>query len=132
MNGQRIVAVGTTTVRALESAAATGQLGKSTNFSPTELFITPGFQFKFVDVLLTNFHQPRTTHLLLVSAFIGGQATARIYSHALSGEYRFLSYGDAMLLFPFLQGNAGDKKLPEPQHSEKQPQELELEALELE
>lgn len=91
--GDRVVAVGTTCVRALESAVR----GTSTE---TELFITPGFRFLAVDAMVTNFHQPRTTHLLLVSAFIGSSESKMIYEHALSAKYRFLSYGDAMLLIP--------------------------------
>ena len=67
---------------------------------PTELFITPGFPFEVVDALLTNFHQPKTTHLLLVSAFFGEEGIRELYEHALNSAYRFLSYGDCMLLLP--------------------------------
>jgi len=94
--GRRIVAVGTTSARSLESAARVRP--KAGEFVPTQLFITPGFEFNYVDVLMTNFHQPETTHLLLVAAFIGERETEKIYTHALESEYRFLSYGDAMLL----------------------------------
>jgi S-adenosylmethionine:tRNA ribosyltransferase-isomerase len=94
--GRRIVCVGTTSARTLESAArARPEPGQ---FVATKLFITPGFEFQYVDVLMTNFHQPGTTHLLLVAAFIDEANTGAIYEHALRGEYRFLSYGDAMLL----------------------------------
>jgi S-adenosylmethionine:tRNA ribosyltransferase-isomerase len=88
----RVVAVGTTVVRALESAAATGRLE-----GRTDLFITPGFEFKCVDVLLTNFHVPRTTLLALIAAFIGPR-WRDLYALALAEGYRFLSFGDAMLL----------------------------------
>lgn len=94
--GHRVVAVGTTSLRALESAALTGQLQAGT--MDTQLFITPGFAFQVVDVLLTNFHLPRSTLLMLVSAFAGQQAILSAYQHAISQQYRFFSYGDAMLL----------------------------------
>ncbi|MFN8388874.1 MAG: tRNA preQ1(34) S-adenosylmethionine ribosyltransferase-isomerase QueA [Bdellovibrionota bacterium] len=95
--GGRVVGVGTTTTRCLESVAhnAFEQDGERTK---TKLFIKPGFQFRAIDLLITNFHQPQTSHLLLVAAFIGEKETAAIYEHALRGSYRFLSYGDAMLL----------------------------------
>ncbi len=100
--GRRIVAVGTTTVRALESAARAEDFFSTQmrdDFSAeTELLIKPRYDFRVVDALITNFHQPGSTHLLLVAAFIGQENIARIYEHALAGEYRFLSYGDAMLL----------------------------------
>jgi S-adenosylmethionine:tRNA ribosyltransferase-isomerase len=88
----RVVAVGTTVVRALESAAATGRLE-----GRTDLFITPGFDFKAVDVLMTNFHVPRTSLLALIAAFIGPR-WRELYALALADGYRFLSFGDAMLL----------------------------------
>ena len=88
----RVVAVGTTVVRALESAAASGRLE-----GRTDLFITPGFEFKAVDVLMTNFHVPRTSLLALVAAFIGPR-WRDLYALALADGYRFLSFGDAMLL----------------------------------
>jgi S-adenosylmethionine:tRNA ribosyltransferase-isomerase len=89
---RRVVAVGTTATRALESVGATGKTS-----GRTELFITPGFSFQHVDVLLTNFHMPRTTLLLMICAFVG-ERWRQLYEHALRSEYRFLSFGDAMLL----------------------------------
>jgi S-adenosylmethionine:tRNA ribosyltransferase-isomerase len=91
--GGRIVAVGTTSLRALESHALTGQKSGETN-----LFITPGFQFKTVDCLLTNFHLPKSTLLMLVSAFAGMDNIRTAYQHAIAQKYRFFSYGDAMFL----------------------------------
>lgn len=98
--GKRVFAVGTTSTRSLESAAKAGGLGMAAELRPTELFITPGFPFEVVDALLTNFHQPKTTHLLLVSAFFGEEGIRELYEHALNSAYRFLSYGDCMLLLP--------------------------------
>jgi S-adenosylmethionine:tRNA ribosyltransferase-isomerase len=95
--GGRILAVGTTTLRALESAAAvTGELHAGN--AETQLFIVPGFHFNVVDRLLTNFHLPRSTLLMLVSAFAGTENIRRAYAHAVAQRYRFFSYGDAMLL----------------------------------
>ncbi len=94
--GGRVVAVGTTTLRALESAAAAGPL--EARSAETRLFIVPGFRFRVVDRLLTNFHLPRSTLLMLVSAFSGTQLIRRAYAHAVAGRYRFFSYGDAMFL----------------------------------
>ncbi|MFA6310034.1 MAG: tRNA preQ1(34) S-adenosylmethionine ribosyltransferase-isomerase QueA [Sterolibacterium sp.] len=94
--GGRIVAVGTTTLRTLESAALGGEL--CAGAGETELFILPGFGFRIVDVLLTNFHLPKSTLLMLVSAFAGPDRIRRAYAHAIMSEYRFVSYGDAMLL----------------------------------
>ena len=94
--GGRIVAVGTTTVRALESAARFGP-----DCDDTNIFITPGFEFKVVDVLLTNFHLPKSTLMMLVSAFSGYEHVMALYRHAIAGQYRFFSYGDAMLLQRF-------------------------------
>jgi S-adenosylmethionine:tRNA ribosyltransferase-isomerase len=95
--GGRVVAVGTTSVRALESAArASGQLQPMRG--DTDIFITPGFEFRVVDVLLTNFHLPRSTLLMLVSAFAGLAHVRALYRHAIEARYRFFSYGDAMLL----------------------------------
>ena len=91
--GGRIIAVGTTSLRALESQAISGQSGGQTN-----LFITPGFQFKTVDCLLTNFHLPKSTLLMLVSAFAGIDNIRIAYQHAIQQQYRFFSYGDAMFL----------------------------------
>ncbi len=95
--GGRIVAVGTTAVRALETAAdAAGALAPLAG--PTGLYITPGYHFKAVDVLLTNFHLPRSTLLLLVSAFAGRDTILRVYREAVDAQYRFYSFGDAMLI----------------------------------
>ena len=94
--GGRIVAAGTTVVRALESAAAGGTLAPAAG--ETQIFITPGFEFRVVDLLLTNFHLPRSTLLMLVSAFAGHAHVMALYRHAIAARYRFFSYGDAMLL----------------------------------
>ena len=94
--GGRVVAIGTTTVRSLESAAQDGVLKPF--FGDTRLFITPGYQFQVIDVLLTNFHLPESTLLMLVSAFGGYESVMAAYRHAVEQEYRFFSYGDAMLL----------------------------------
>jgi S-adenosylmethionine:tRNA ribosyltransferase-isomerase len=94
--GGRVVAVGTTTLRTLEAAAATGVL--KVGPGETALFITPGYRFRVVDVLLTNFHLPRSTLLMLVSAFGGIEVLRSAYRHAIAARYRFFSYGDAMLL----------------------------------
>jgi S-adenosylmethionine:tRNA ribosyltransferase-isomerase len=95
--GGRVVAVGTTTLRTLETAALDGELKAGEGES--ELFITPGFEFKVVDVLLTNFHLPKSTLLMLVSAFGGLENIRGAYRHAIAHDYRFFSYGDAMLIF---------------------------------
>ena len=95
--GGRIVAVGTTTLRALESAADEHGAIKAGE-AETALFITPGFRFRVVDRLLTNFHLPKSTLLVLVSAFAGYAAIRDAYAHAIAQRYRFFSYGDAMLL----------------------------------
>ena len=94
--GGRIVAVGTTTLRALESAARGGTL--QAGAAETDIFITPGFEFRVVDQLLTNFHLPRSTLLMLVSAFAGHEHVRALYRHAIEARWRFFSYGDAMLL----------------------------------
>jgi S-adenosylmethionine:tRNA ribosyltransferase-isomerase len=91
--GGRIVAVGTTTVRTLESWAQSGQ-----TTGDTQIFITPGFEFKVVDLLVTNFHLPKSSLMMLVSAFAGYERVMDLYRHAIASEYRFFSYGDAMLL----------------------------------
>jgi S-adenosylmethionine:tRNA ribosyltransferase-isomerase len=97
--GGRIVAVGTTTVRALESAARASAGGALAPHSgETDIFITPGFPFRVVDRLITNFHLPRSTLLMLVSAFAGHGLMRSLYDHAVANRYRFFSYGDAMLL----------------------------------
>jgi S-adenosylmethionine:tRNA ribosyltransferase-isomerase len=96
--GGRIVSVGTTSLRLLESAAdANGNLPEWSG--ATDIFITPGYRFKFVDVLMTNFHLPRSTLFMLVSAFAGTAMMKRAYAHAIDSGYRFYSYGDASLLF---------------------------------
>ena len=94
--GGKVIAVGTTVVRSLESAAQTGQLQPYCD--DTRLFITPGFQFNVVDAMITNFHLPRSTLLMLVSAFAGKDFMLKAYQHAVENEYRFFSYGDAMLI----------------------------------
>jgi S-adenosylmethionine:tRNA ribosyltransferase-isomerase len=91
--GGRVVSVGTTTTRTLESWAQTGQ-----TTGDTSIFITPGFEFQVVDVLLTNFHLPKSTLMMLVSAFSGYEHIKALYHHAIETQYRFFSYGDAMLL----------------------------------
>jgi S-adenosylmethionine:tRNA ribosyltransferase-isomerase len=96
--GGRIVAVGTTSVRALESAAASGVLEPFQG--DTRIFIYPGYRFRCVDVLLTNFHLPESTLIMLVSAFAGRDAVMNAYREAVAQRYRFFSYGDAMLVFP--------------------------------
>ncbi len=94
--GGRVIAVGTTVVRSLESAFQQGKLGAFNGES--RLFIKPGFEFKVVDAMLTNFHLPRSTLLMLVSAFAGTDLIQRAYAQAVEREYRFFSYGDAMFL----------------------------------
>jgi S-adenosylmethionine:tRNA ribosyltransferase-isomerase len=94
--GGRVVAAGTTTLRALESAALGGTLQAGAR--ETDLFIRPGFPFRVVDLLVTNFHLPRSTLLMLVSAFAGYEHVRALYRHAVEARYRFFSYGDAMLL----------------------------------
>ncbi len=100
--GGKVVAVGTTSLRALESAAKyqgieTGGL-LTADSRETDLFIRPGYQFKVVDRLITNFHLPKSTLLMLVSAFAGYDTMRAAYQHAINQHYRFFSYGDAMLL----------------------------------
>jgi len=99
--GGRVLAVGTTTVRALESAAKFGPACDDTN-----IFITPGFEFAVVDLLLTNFHLPKSTLMMLVSAFSGYEHIMALYRHAIEQRYRFFSYGDAMLLDRYTFGKA--------------------------
>jgi len=95
--GGRIVAVGTTSLRLLETAARSGDLQPFRG--STDIFITPGYQFRAVDVLMTNFHLPRSTLFMLVSAFAGLERMKAAYAHAVASGYRFYSYGDASLLF---------------------------------
>jgi S-adenosylmethionine:tRNA ribosyltransferase-isomerase len=94
--GGRVIAVGTTVVRSLESAAQSGRLAPFSG--DTRLFITPGFRFAVVDALVTNFHLPESTLLMLVCAFAGYDPVMQAYRHAVSERYRFFSYGDAMFL----------------------------------
>ncbi len=95
-NGHRVWSVGTTSMRALESAARDGVL--KAGQGDTNIFITPGYQFNVVDRLITNFHLPKSTLMMLVSAFAGTDKIRQIYQHAIEQEYRFFSYGDAMVL----------------------------------
>ena len=96
--GGRIVSVGTTSLRLLESAA--GEDGTLSAWSgATDIFITPGYRFRIVDMLMTNFHLPRSTLFMLVSAFSGMQTMRAAYAHAIEAGYRFYSYGDSSLLF---------------------------------
>ena len=90
---RRVVSVGTTTVRSLETAALTGQ-----NQGTTEIFIYPGFEFRVTGAMLTNFHLPRTSLLVLVCAFAGTELALAAYRHAVEQQYRFYSYGDCMLI----------------------------------
>lgn len=94
--GGRVLAVGTTVLRALESAAREGSLRAASG--ETDLFVAPGFEFRVVDRLLTNFHLPRSSLLVLAAAFAGLGAIRRAYAHAIAARYRFYSYGDAMLI----------------------------------
>jgi S-adenosylmethionine:tRNA ribosyltransferase-isomerase len=97
--GGRIVAVGTTSLRLLESAA--DEEGRIRPFAgETSIFITPGYRFRAVDLLMTNFHLPRSTLFMLVSAFSGRETMLAAYAHAIDTGYRFYSYGDACLLHP--------------------------------
>jgi S-adenosylmethionine:tRNA ribosyltransferase-isomerase len=97
-SGGRVVAVGTTSLRLLETASrATGTLRPFVG--ETDIFITPGFRFRCVDVLMTNFHLPKSTLFMLVSAFSGLEVMKRAYAHAIEQGYRFYSYGDSSLLF---------------------------------
>ena len=96
--GGRVIGVGTTVVRALESATSDGVLGAYEG--ETRIFITPGYTITSVDALLTNFHLPESTLLMMISAFAGRRRVFAAYAHAIAQRYRFFSYGDAMLLFP--------------------------------
>jgi S-adenosylmethionine:tRNA ribosyltransferase-isomerase len=102
--GGRVVAVGTTVARALESAAQaeplSGESGPRAVARDTTLFIRPGYRFRVIDALLTNFHLPQSTLLMLVSAFAGREQVLAAYAHAVAARYRFFSYGDAMLVLP--------------------------------
>lgn len=103
--GGRVIAVGTTSVRCLESASVGGELKPFTG--ETDIFISPGYEFQQVDVLLTNFHLPESTLIMLVSAFAGYDNTMNAYRHAVDAQYRFFSYGDAMLVFKQNRDNDG-------------------------
>jgi len=94
--GGRVIAIGTTAVRSLESASTSGRLQACSG--DTNLFITPGYEFKTVDAMITNFHLPESTLLMLVSAFAGYERIKTLYAHAIAEKYRFFSYGDAMFL----------------------------------
>ncbi len=94
--GNKVIAVGTTVVRSLETAAANGKLRPL--LGESDLFIKPGYEFRIVDALLTNFHLPRSTLLILVSAFAGSRLMRQAYEHAVEQRYRFFSYGDAMFI----------------------------------
>jgi S-adenosylmethionine:tRNA ribosyltransferase-isomerase len=109
--GGRLIAVGTTTVRTLESWAREIGVGATalTPFSAdTRIFITPGFDFKLVDLLVTNFHLPKSSLMMLVSAFAGHEHVMALYRHAIAEQYRFFSYGDAMLLTLVTPGDRSD------------------------
>ncbi len=93
---RRIIAVGTTTTRALESAGAAGKITAG-NFT-ANLTVTPGYEFKIIDALLTNFHLPQSSLLVLTATFAGYETTMRAYRHAVAAGYRFYSYGDCMLI----------------------------------
>ena len=103
-HGGRIVAVGTTTVRTLETAARSGTLQAFTG--ETDIFIYPGYRFKTIDVMITNFHLPESTLLMLVCAFAGREYVLNAYRHAVGQQYRFYSYGDAMFVTPSLESRA--------------------------
>jgi S-adenosylmethionine:tRNA ribosyltransferase-isomerase len=103
--GGRVVAVGTTSVRALETAARGGRLAPFAGDS--RLFIYPGFEFRVVDAVVTNFHLPESSLLMLVAAFAGHEATLAAYRHAVAARYRFFSYGDAMFVTPTLAARGG-------------------------
>ena len=96
-NGGNIISVGTTTLRLLESAVINGEINKFKG--ETDIFIKPGYKFKVVDILLTNFHLPKSTLLLLISAFSGTEEIKNMYKHAIKNNYRFFSYGDVSLLY---------------------------------
>ena len=96
-NGGRIVSVGTTSTRTLESAARNGVLEAKSGW--TDIFITPGYEFQMVDALITNFHLPESTLLMLVSAMAGREHVLAAYQEAVRERYRFFSFGDAMLIY---------------------------------
>lgn len=96
-NGHRVIPVGTTALRLIETAAASGEIKPWVG--PTDIFITPGFEFNVADGLMTNFHLPKSTLMMLVSAFLTSDAIRNIYAHAIDNGYRFFSYGDSSLLW---------------------------------
>ena len=96
--GGRVIPVGTTALRLIETAAASGRV--EAWVGPTDIFIYPGYAFRVTDALMTNFHLPKSTLLMLVSALMGVERVKAIYDHAVGQEYRFFSYGDASLLVP--------------------------------
>jgi S-adenosylmethionine:tRNA ribosyltransferase-isomerase len=96
--GGRCIPIGTTALRTLESASASGELKPFG--ADTSIFITPGYRFRVADGLMTNFHLPRSTLFMLVSAMMGLDTMKRAYAHAMKERYRFFSYGDACLLLP--------------------------------
>lgn len=96
--GGRVIPVGTTALRLIESAGRSGRVDPWTG--PTDIFIYPGFRFAVADALMTNFHLPKSTLMMLVSALMGQDRIRRIYDHAVTNRYRFFSYGDSSLLIP--------------------------------
>ncbi|MEE8204986.1 MAG: S-adenosylmethionine:tRNA ribosyltransferase-isomerase, partial [Dehalococcoidales bacterium] len=96
--GRRIICVGTTTVRIVEQAAQSGDNPLSPFAGQVNLFILPGYRFRMVDAMITNFHLPRSTLLMLVAAFTGKEFIDKAYREAIAGHYRFYSFGDAMLI----------------------------------
>ena len=96
--GKRVIPVGTTALRLIESAARGGQIEAWEG--ETDIFIYPGFQFEVTDALVTNFHLPKSTLLMLVSALMGQDRMREVYAHAIAQKYRFFSYGDSSLLIP--------------------------------
>ncbi len=97
--GGRVIPVGTTALRLIESAADAGGVVHPWT-GPTDIFIYPGYRFRVTDALMTNFHLPKSTLMMLVSAFMGPERVRAIYAHAVQNRYRFFSYGDASLLVP--------------------------------
>jgi S-adenosylmethionine:tRNA ribosyltransferase-isomerase len=96
--GNRVIAVGTTAMRSIESASMSGEIKEYHN--DTDIFIYPGYKFKTVDALITNFHLPESTLIMLISAFAGMDNVKKAYQHAIKEHYRFFSYGDAMFITP--------------------------------
>ncbi len=103
--GHRVIPVGTTALRLIESAVKDGKMQPWTG--PTDIFITPGFRFQMADGLMTNFHLPKSTLMMLVSALMGTDNIRAIYDHAIAEKYRFFSYGDSSLLLPAQEGVNG-------------------------